>query len=446
VAYQKQMWTDATFTTPVTAARLNNLESAVDSIVSGYNPTAWVDPTGGTAVTAGRLNHMEDGIAAADSGWVNAAAYGFVGDGIHDDTAAIQAALDTGGDVLIAGTATATAIARTTAPLRTNPNAPYQRVLTKRAHISPAFVGDAVQMTTAAFLTIDIRGDLQPTSGDYSNVAGIRIGSTANAWNPQHGSIANSNVQSFKGNAVIWEDGSMIDFTHFHADTIAGDGIRCTNANDNNHGWFANTHIVNATGKGYAIYGDGSNLNAGGSRHHVFQDAKAFGCGQNFYIESRSNVGTIFSELSQTPSTTTATSRGNSIQINETAASFEGWVDAGIGNEISGYSVNNAWETKELRVRTPTLGSTRFSSVVSGQYTIPSTAISNASFATFAPGVTGLGTGRVVNATLFSSVAGGMSLDSYVDASGNLQFQIVNNSGSSRTFTGVVSYVVWRFA
>lgn len=311
-----------------------------------------------------------------------------------DSTAAIQAALDTGADVDIVGpyNQTTPGVAVISATIHTNPTVPYQRLRTVHAQIVPTFRGDAVLMTTAARIDVDIRGTLQPASGDYSAVAAIRIGSVTNGYNPQQGSVAYSNVQNWKGDAVVWEAGAMIDFTHFHADTVSGSGFNClANGNDNNHGNFANTHIVKAAGKGYAFYGDGSNLTTGGSRHHVFTNAKAFQCGQNFYFESRSNGGRIFSELSGTPDTFTTTSRGNDIQVHETAAAFEGWVDNGQGNRLSGYSNNNTWETKNSLTRNlvaeATLqfpGGKQIDNVKTAVYTIPTTtALAAGAFASY---------------------------------------------------------------
>lgn len=417
-----------------------------------YGP--FTDLVGAPGISAEFLNPVETALDAVVNrrGFVSVTEYGAKLDGTTDDTTAIQNALNTGANVMIAGTATTPGIAKTTATLTLKTSAAGQQLVTSNASIQPAFVGDAVFLGGALQrVQATILGTLQP-GGTYTNVAAIRIGSSS--YNPQQASVAYSDVRSWQGSGIIWDQGAMIDFTHFHVDTASGDGIRATyNLSDNNHGWFANTHIVNASGVGYAIYGDGTNLTNGGSRHNVFADAKAFGCGQNFLIQSRDNEGSIFSEQSGTPSTTTSTSRGNYLRVLETATEFEAWVDAGSGNRIEGFSNGNAYETKNAVIRTLTVGGTsttagtRFSQAISGQYTIGTSTVANGAIAAYNPAVSGLGSGRVVNATMFTSVGGGVILQPFIDGGGNLQFVVVNSSGSSQTLTGsVISYVIWRFA
>lgn len=419
------------------------------------DPGSFTDNSVTPPINASFLNQVRAGLDATVNrrGSVSVTEYGAKLDGTTDDTTAIQNALNTGADVIIAGNSTTAGIAKTTATLTMSTAVTGQRLITHRASIQPAFLGDVVFLNNALHqVRVNILGNLQPSSGDYSNVAMIRIGSST--ANPQQASVAYSNVQNVKGSAIIWDQGSMIDFTHFHADTVSGDGIRCTLVgNDNNHGHFANTHIVSATGIGYAIYGDGTNLVSGGSRSHVFMNAKAFGCGQNYVIQSRDNVGTIFSEQSGTPSTTTANSRGNNIQILETATEFEAWVDAGAGNRIEGYSNGNAWETKNTVIRTGVFGGTSttagtpMTALISGQYSLGSgVSVGATTYTQVSSGVTGLGTGRAVFPTLYTSVGPGVDVSHFIDASGNLFFNIINRTGSAKTVTGTISYIIWRFA
>lgn len=70
-----------------------------------YVPQTWINGApGGTPLSAFRLTHMESGIFAASTGgaFLSVKAFGAVGDGVADDTAEIQAAIDAAneGDVV----------------------------------------------------------------------------------------------------------------------------------------------------------------------------------------------------------------------------------------------------------------------------------------------------------------------------------------------------------
>jgi len=84
-----------------------------------FYPDGWSDaPSTASPVTAAALAHMEAGIAAA-ADWRNVKdpAYGAVGDGNHDDTAAVQAALTDAGNAGGGVVFLPTGIYATTAPL-----------------------------------------------------------------------------------------------------------------------------------------------------------------------------------------------------------------------------------------------------------------------------------------------------------------------------------------
>lgn len=381
-----------------------------------------------------------------------------VSDTSTDYAPAIQEALDTGQDVYVVGTGIGQAQARIKATLTMNPNAIGQRFETRHVALCPDFVGDCVQVTTTSAVRVAISGDFQPAAGGNDlDTAAIRIGrrpGSPNHWDPQQASVANSIIRGYRGSGIIWEDGAMIDFSHVAVYNATQDGIRAvasttdgTVNGDNNHGWFANTHVVNCGGVGYRIDGNGANLDNGGSRHHVFADAKAFGCEKNFQIASRSNAGVIFSELSTNPSELTSASRGNRLDIVETAASFEGWADNGIGNSVSGYSGNNAWETKYSRVRTLEIGavgkSTAYDQAVKGTLAVNQAIAAGATVTVSTTRAIG-GDQFTVELGLFTADPANYQITPVFGADGTLSFVITNN-GTARTLAGNINYVVKRF-
>jgi hypothetical protein len=279
--------------------------------------------------------------------------YGAVLNGIADDTSAIQAALNTGQNLVIGGKPGIRAVARTMATLTMRTRSRGQTLTTKNAVIQPAFVGDVVRMNQVfQHVRVHTEGNLQPATGDYSDVAAIAIGRGGS--NPKCASVAYSTVQSFKESGIIWEHGAHIDFTQFYADTVSHYGIRCDGIkyDDNNHGLFNNCQISKAGGRGYAVLSSTSQVTDNKSRSHQFINTKAFQCGQNYRVESINNVGTVFSELGITPDEYTATSKGNYLQVIDDQNAFENWIDSGTGNVLEGYSRFGKWEVKRSFVRT----------------------------------------------------------------------------------------------
>lgn len=250
------------------------------------------------------------------------------------DTTAIQAAINTGGDVsLRAGSYYTNATI-------TNGNGRFYMPPT--ANLYPTFLGDTFYVKTASPATVRVKPGFQPGAGDFSNTAAIRIGSGVD--NPQQGSIAGSYIgqdstHQFKGSGVIWDQGSMIDFSGVYITDVLYDGFRCTTAqNDNNHGYFNRTHVIRAAAIGYNIQAidTSSGLN---SRSHVFDNAKAFGCNQNYLIQSSQNVGSLFTETGTTADAFGPNAWGNFITMAGAPNTLNSWVDnapVNAGNTIGG--------------------------------------------------------------------------------------------------------------
>lgn len=62
MSYTPQTWANGDI---ITATKLNNIESGVQSVSNSYTPTTWVN---GDIITAVKLNNIEQGIANAGGG------------------------------------------------------------------------------------------------------------------------------------------------------------------------------------------------------------------------------------------------------------------------------------------------------------------------------------------------------------------------------------------
>lgn len=312
-------------------------EKGAPSGVASLDVNAKILPT--------QLPDLSATYARADT--LSVQALGATLDGTTDDTAIIQAALDTGKDVVIAGAGNATAYAKTTATLVLKKAG--QQLITKNAAIQPAFIGDAVLITyQAQRVDCVFSGAAQPNTGnafDYQEVAAIRIG--GGLYNPKNASVAGSRIPDpWKGNGIIWEQGAHINFTQFSIESSATyDGIRCTrNYDDNNEGYFADTRVSNCGRYGYWL--QWSTTHELSSRTHLFLNAKAFNCSRNFLFETDACNGMIFSENGKNPDRFTATSAANAIQYEATNAMYSSVEDLGVGNRLSGLNAFGKWDTR----------------------------------------------------------------------------------------------------
>lgn len=258
-----------------------------------------------------------------------------------DDTTLIQNAINSGKDVLLVN-----GNFIVTAPLTIN--TAYQKITCDNSYIDVRFDGDVFRVNSNNVeLDVRIVGTNQPKTGATGSA--IIIG--YNGSNAYQCSVARSTINIFYGNGVLWENGSMLDFTGVHISHCTKKGILCSNNyDDNNHGFFADTHVLLNGEEGYCIL-DNATTSNNSSRHHQFINAKGFQNNINFYIETRTNVGTIFSEAGTNPDHFTSTSRGNNIGFIETRLSFDSCIDEGTGNEIHGYSSYGQWLHNNIFVR-----------------------------------------------------------------------------------------------
>lgn len=99
MAYIKQQWNNnpPSATTPISAARLNHLETQYDEATSELAPT--VSEVGALSVTVGSGRLSEEQLKAQFARGISVASFGATGNGTSDDTSAISQALAQGGDI-----------------------------------------------------------------------------------------------------------------------------------------------------------------------------------------------------------------------------------------------------------------------------------------------------------------------------------------------------------
>lgn len=283
---------------------------------------------------------------------VNVADYGAVGDGSTDDTTAIQAALDTGKNVVGIGSF------KVTAPLSIST---ADQQLEIDGAIYPYHDGDCIRITGAR-VKAKVRIIGGTSGGPYNQP---RTGSVGGAFvvgyggaNAQNVSLQDSSVSVFYGDGVTYEQGSMLDCTNVTIFECSRDGIRfTTNHNDNNHGYMANTHVISCSGVGFNILNAGAVDDNDNPRHTVFSNAKAFGCNKNFFIGTINNIGSVFSENGVTNDEFGTNSRGNYIQVIETATAYGSWTDNGGNNTLQGYNSYRQFSFKNIFLTKGTINS-----------------------------------------------------------------------------------------
>ena len=282
--------------------------------------------------------------------YVNLKDFGVKGDGKTDDTAKIQEVLNEydniyipKGEYIVSSTLTI--------------NKKTKILSDGNGVIKPKMTDDVIRIASEnCEINVNIDGSLQKATN--SSKAGIVIG--FNGYNSQHIKLNGSYISNLKTSGIIWEQGSMCDFYQVRIYNCDGDGIICTdNYDDNNHGLFINTHIIHCN-TGLRISGDVESNPDLPSRHHVFDNLKIYGCHKNLHIETITNYGSVFLESSSTPSEFTSTSKGNKIQIIETRAEFNDFIDRGHGNVIEGYSSHGTWLVKNNIVKKNTLSDTDY--------------------------------------------------------------------------------------
>lgn len=282
--------------------------------------------------------------------YVNLKDFGVKGDGKTDDTAKIQEVLNEydniyipKGEYIVSSTLTI--------------NKKTKILSDGNGVIKPKMTDDVIRIASEnCEINVNIDGSLQETI-DVSK-AGIVVG--FNGHNSQHIKLNGSYISNLKTSGIIWEQGSMCDFYQVRIYNCEGDGVICTdNYDDNNHGLFINTHIIHCN-TGLRVSGDVDTNPDLPSRHHVFDNLKIYGCNKNLHIETITNYGSVFLESSTTPSEFTSTSKGNKIQIIETRAEFDNFIDRGHGNVIEGYSPHGTWLVKNNIVKKNTLGDTDY--------------------------------------------------------------------------------------
>lgn len=299
--------------------------SPVASAVVNAENVAYTYPAAG-AVT----QNVEERLAQ----YVSVKDFGAIGDGVADDTTAIQNAVDEcPGKILFF------------------PEGTYNLSDTITINTQLTLIGDTqgntvIQKTTAdiafkvlssnvKFIRFKINGGI---SGDTTS--GIQIGQNdgANGQGTGYIDAAQCLLQDVFINdcgnyGVDWEEGPFVEFNNVHCfDALVNNFYVSDKAFDASHGlWYTNSAGAGA---------DGYSINWGS---HVFQLAKSYSdTGRGFYLSnSRGTVGAIFVELSGGAFIEFASSTlACNINVQFWTAG-KNYVDAGIGNKLIGMSLGN---------------------------------------------------------------------------------------------------------
>ena len=289
-------------------------------------------PLGTGAVPTNVQEKLRESVSVKD--------FGAVGDGIVDDTAAIQAAIDAADTVRIP-----TGTYSISSPLVDSASA--VNILGDgigRTIIKPSVDVDAVRLT-AAFSAIK---DITIDGSDVLSGTGVGVVIGFGGANASSCKLDGVNIKDMIGVGLLWEHGSLLLMSDVRVANCGSHGIQCTNTyDDNNHGYFLNSHILNNSGTGILIEDNAGTPN-NSSRHHVFSNTKLFGNNKNFEIQTITNMGSLFLELGTSASELTSTSKGNFITIIETATEFESLVDNGSNNTLYGYSSYGQYEYRNI--------------------------------------------------------------------------------------------------
>lgn len=259
-----------------------------------------------------------------------------------DSTAAFQACLDLGGNILVPAGSW-----KLTSALTVSKTA--QRIdCESGATLYPYFDGDFLLVTAADHPTLNIivSGLHQPKSGALGAAVVIGYGGANARFCHVTGQISD-----WYGDAVRWEQGAFANFDGLLATKISQHGIHCTTSfDDNNHGMFVGCEMSFCFGRGYYIEKLDKTSNATtssyDSRHHFFGNSKAYACAYNYWIESYSNSGHIYSEGSQGepqrppveyPDQFPLCSRGNWFCYISDQTKYDNRVDAGFHNQFIGF-------------------------------------------------------------------------------------------------------------
>lgn len=311
----------------VTAAKLAGV--IVDGVVAAEG------------VTAGSVDRAEWGV-------YNVLAFGATGDGIADDTAEIQAAIDAaelaGGGVVYL------------------PEGDY--LVSAPLTIDVAGVSLEGAGVDASTITYTTAIDVLRVTGSFVRVADLTISGAANAGattaaiiigyggaNAVMCTIENVKVTGAAGDGVRWDHGPMLRTRGLYIYQPSRHGIYCTNDyDDNNHGVFE-AHIVQPTSYGMWIEDDAVTA-ANASRHHEFVLVKVFAPGSTaLRIETDYNRGSVFLEDGVEPQLVlTATAKGNHVSVLSTPSAFANHSDANPNfNTVDGADGYDQHAFKQMR-------------------------------------------------------------------------------------------------
>lgn len=366
-----------------------------------YSKQTWNDySTGGTPISADRLNHMEDGIAASDTGitahladtvdahdasaisLLDAGGYftattvegalaeiktgdrpralstfaGVVGDGVTDDTAAIQAAIDTGIPIIVGRNTHLVTQLRLNSKTRLEGFGYDSWFKQKASTTGPLFILNNGNVEQTVLRNLRINGNKTVQSASNAGIYYDNTGFSGTYSDPAH-IIENVIVEQCKGNGVqLLGKASecqlanvfvyLCDGAGFYVDWADNHFRNCVASNNGQAGFHLTSLASNSRFAGCKAFFNGAAMAATTDRGEGFYFASASG-NELAACEAQDNYGHGFGFSSAFDNVLTACGADSNGQFASLTTSAGFYFLGSSRNKVQGYSKNRSGKTTQ---------------------------------------------------------------------------------------------------